>query len=161
MTIHERTERVVVAYDGDDVSTLALQAAAQYAAMSDMLLEVVYVVDVQPLGALAAIPEYIDQARYAGRQVLSQLPDILPPGVRFTARLTEGSPSHQILQEAEGARLLVVGSTTRSAFTGWAMGSVTLHCVLHAPCPVLVVPSLQHRKHHSTSPEQVEEWQPA
>ena len=161
MTVHERTERVVVAYDGDDTSALALQTAAGYAALSDMLLEVVYVVDVQPLGALATIPDYIDQARYAGRQVLAQLPDLLPPGVRFTTRLLEGKPSHLILQEAEGARLLVVGSTTRSALAGWAMGSVTLQCVLHAPCPVLVVPSLQHRAERSASPEQVEEWQPA
>jgi nucleotide-binding universal stress UspA family protein len=161
MTVHERTQRVVVAYDGDDVSALALQAAAQYAAQMDMLLDVVYVVDMQPLGALATIPDYVDQARYAGRRVLAQLPEILPPGVRFTTRLREGNPSHQILEEAEGASLLVVGSTTRSALAGWAMGSVTLHCVLHAPCPVLVVPSQQHRTQHSTSPEQVESWQPA
>ncbi|MBK5307144.1 MAG: universal stress protein [Frankiaceae bacterium] len=161
MTVHERTERVVVAYDGDDVSTLALEAAAQYAALSDLLLDVVYVVDAQPLGALAIIPEYIEQARYAGQRVLAQLPEILPPGVRFTTRLKEGDPARQILDEAEGARLLVVGSTTRSVIAGWAMGSVTLHCVLHAPCPVLVVPSLQHQTHRSTSPELVEARQPA
>ena len=153
MTVHTGSPRVVVGYDGDDASALALQVAAEQAARSDALLEVVYVVDLQPLGALATIPEYVDQARSTGSRVLAQLPEILPSGVRFTGRLREGHPAHQLLQEAEGASLLVVGSTTRNALKGWVTGSVTLHCVLHAPCPVLVVPSVQRQKSRSTSPE--------
>jgi nucleotide-binding universal stress UspA family protein len=161
MTEHEATQRIVVAYDGDDGSVLALQAAARHALLADAPLEVVYVVDVQPLGALATIPDYVDQARDAGHRVLAQLPELLPPGVRFTTRLREGSPARQILAAAEGAGLLVVGSTTRNALAGWITGSVTLHCVLHAPCPVLVVPSLQHDVHRSTSPAPATTWQPA
>ncbi|MET0764641.1 MAG: universal stress protein, partial [Blastococcus sp.] len=36
-------------------------------------------------------------------------------------------------------RLLVVGSRSRNQLRGVVLGSVALHCVMHAPCPVLVV----------------------
>jgi nucleotide-binding universal stress UspA family protein len=51
----------------------------------------------------------------------------------------EGHPGPVLVRAAEGARLLVVGSRSRSRLRGVVLGSVALHCVLHAPCPVLVV----------------------
>ncbi len=44
-----------------------------------------------------------------------------------------------LIQSALGADLLVVGSRSRSVLPGMVLGSVALHCVVHAPCPVLVV----------------------
>jgi nucleotide-binding universal stress UspA family protein len=44
-----------------------------------------------------------------------------------------------LLQRARSADLLVVGSRGRGAFRGLLLGSVALHCAMHAPCPVLVV----------------------
>jgi Universal stress protein family len=38
-----------------------------------------------------------------------------------------------------GLLLLVVGGRSRSRLTGMVLGSVALHCVVHASCPVLVV----------------------
>jgi nucleotide-binding universal stress UspA family protein len=35
--------------------------------------------------------------------------------------------------------LLAVGSHGRSAFTGMLLGSVSIHCVTSAACPVVVV----------------------
>jgi nucleotide-binding universal stress UspA family protein len=58
-----------------------------------------------------------------------------------TVRLVtvEGHPAQELVRQAEGARLLVVGSRSRNQLEGVVLGSVALHCVLHAPCPVLVV----------------------
>jgi nucleotide-binding universal stress UspA family protein len=39
-----------------------------------------------------------------------------------------------------GAGLLVVGSRRHGTFAGIMLGSVSQHCVQHAPCPVVVVP---------------------
>jgi nucleotide-binding universal stress UspA family protein len=53
----------------------------------------------------------------------------------------EGHPARVLMRKAEGARLLVLGSRSRSRnqLEGVVLGSVALHAVMHAPCPVLVV----------------------
>lgn len=44
-----------------------------------------------------------------------------------------------LLDAAQGAELLVVGSRGHHAVSGLLLGSVGLHCATHAPCPVLIV----------------------
>jgi nucleotide-binding universal stress UspA family protein len=44
-----------------------------------------------------------------------------------------------LLSVAERGELLVVGHRGRGAFAGMTLGSVSEHCVHHAPCPVVVV----------------------
>ncbi|SSC26012.1 Universal stress protein A, partial [Klenkia terrae] len=50
-----------------------------------------------------------------------------------------GEAGPALVDQAAGADLLVVASRGRGEFRGLLLGSVALHCVLHAPCPVLVV----------------------
>jgi nucleotide-binding universal stress UspA family protein len=45
----------------------------------------------------------------------------------------------ELTQRSEGADLLVVGSRGRGAVRSALLGSVALHCAVHASCPVLVV----------------------
>ena len=40
---------------------------------------------------------------------------------------------------AAGADLLVVGGRGRGPVRGILLGSVALHCAMHAPCPVMIV----------------------
>ncbi len=50
-----------------------------------------------------------------------------------------GEAGPALVEQAAGADLLVVASRGRGEFRGLVFGSVALYCVLHAPCPVLVV----------------------
>jgi nucleotide-binding universal stress UspA family protein len=43
------------------------------------------------------------------------------------------------VEASKGASLLVVGSRGQGAFTGMLLGSVSMHCVTSASCPVTVV----------------------
>jgi nucleotide-binding universal stress UspA family protein len=54
--------------------------------------------------------------------------------------VVEGHPAQVPLRAAGGAQLLVVGSRGHGTFAGIMLGSVSQHCVQHAPCPVVVVP---------------------
>jgi nucleotide-binding universal stress UspA family protein len=66
----------------------------------------------------------------------SQLPTV-------TTDVVEGPPSDLLVTAARDAELLVVGSRGYGAIRGLLLGSVALRCVVHAPCPVLVVPPLR------------------
>jgi nucleotide-binding universal stress UspA family protein len=57
------------------------------------------------------------------------------------ARAVEGAAGDVLVREAEGAELLVVGGRGHGALRELLLGSIALHCVLHAPCPVMVVPA--------------------
>ena len=55
----------------------------------------------------------------------------------FTA--VGGAAAHALIRTAEGADLLVVGRRGRGGFASTVLGSVSMQCVLHAPCAVTVV----------------------
>ncbi len=50
-----------------------------------------------------------------------------------------GHPAHALIEASREADLLVVGSHGHGAFTGMLVGSVSIHCVTNAHCPVVVV----------------------
>lgn len=56
-----------------------------------------------------------------------------------------GAPALPSLEEIK-ADLLVLGHRGRGAVRSALLGSVGLHCVLHAPCPVTVVRSAAARE---------------
>ena len=59
--------------------------------------------------------------------------------VPIERRAAEGDPAKTLLEAAEGAELLVVGSS-RNALERALLGDVARTCVSRASCPVVVVP---------------------
>jgi len=62
---------------------------------------------------------------------------VRPPEVLRT--ILPGGPATTLVDVAEGADLLVVGSHGRTGLRRMAMGSVAMAVVQHAFCPVVVV----------------------
>jgi nucleotide-binding universal stress UspA family protein len=60
-------------------------------------------------------------------------------GVPLRVRALPGAASEVLTEQARGADLLVVGHRGRGGFASAMLGSVGLHSVLNAPCPVTVV----------------------
>jgi nucleotide-binding universal stress UspA family protein len=52
-----------------------------------------------------------------------------------------GGAAHVLVSAAAGSPLLVAGSRGLGGFRRMLLGSVSLTCVLHAPCPITVVRS--------------------
>jgi nucleotide-binding universal stress UspA family protein len=63
----------------------------------------------------------------------------LDPAAQVEARLGYGHPAQVLIDESRTADLIVVGYRGHGGFTGMLTGSVTLHVVNHAVCPVVVV----------------------
>jgi nucleotide-binding universal stress UspA family protein len=61
--------------------------------------------------------------------------------VPITVDAGAGAPGRVLVEAADGADLLLLGHRGRGAVRSALLGSVGLHCVLHAPCPVTVVGS--------------------
>jgi len=60
--------------------------------------------------------------------------------VEIRTAVIHGHPAEVLLEVAVGAQMLVVGTRGHGTYSGILLGSVSQHCVQHAPCPVLVVP---------------------
>ncbi len=61
------------------------------------------------------------------------------PPAPVTVVTVHGTAGEALVQRAAGAELLVVGSRSRNTLSGMLLGSVSLHSVVHAHCPVMVV----------------------
>ncbi|MGY1739612.1 MULTISPECIES: universal stress protein [unclassified Blastococcus] len=134
--------RVVVGVDDSAVSRAALARAADEARQRDAELEVVAVFQPEAywsdLYAVTAPPlsETLEQARVRTEQLVA---GVLGAGADVRLRVLAGAPAEGLVQAADGAALLVVGSRSTSRLAGMLLGSVALHCAVHAPCPVMVV----------------------
>lgn len=63
-------------------------------------------------------------------------PELLP-----RAHIVQGHPGAMLCEAAAGAALLVVGTRGHTSAPADPLGSVSSHCVQHAPIPVAVIPT--------------------
>ena len=135
------TGSVVVGVDGSVASAPALEMAFAEAELHGLSVRAVAAWEPEPV---KDPPPLVDEAgmRMAAtarlEQLMSPLRD-LHPGVDAEAEVRVGSPREVLLEAAQGARLLVVGSRGLGGFRGLLLGSVSHALVQHAPCPVAVV----------------------
>jgi nucleotide-binding universal stress UspA family protein len=136
--------RVVVGVDGSPDSVTAARFAAVEARSRGAELHVVHAWSdtVSGYGGPPwAVPDATLQEEAASALQRSVRDAGLDGGVglRVRAEAVEGVDWDVLLDVAEGADLLVVGSRGRAGWAALLLGSVALHCVTAAPCPVAVV----------------------
>jgi nucleotide-binding universal stress UspA family protein len=61
------------------------------------------------------------------------------PDVTIRRAVTMASPTAALLDHADDAQLVVVGSRGHGGFAGLVVGSTSRALIYHAPCPLLVV----------------------
>ncbi|NTW42130.1 MAG: universal stress protein, partial [Cellulomonadaceae bacterium] len=140
---------VVVGADGSADSLEAIDLAAAEADWTGQALHVVHAwqeptvysaADVYPLGIG-------EQVRESERVILGESVAGLAdkyPDLAVHPHLAHEQPATALLDIAQHARLLVVGSRGRHGVARALLGSVSHTVVLHAPCPVMVARIRSH-----------------
>ncbi|WP_454554417.1 universal stress protein [Geodermatophilus nigrescens] len=145
--------RVVVGIDDSSIARAALVQAVGFARLLGARVEAVLVCQPVTYWSDITVPappvgESPEAARARAEGIVTAA---LGPGPHLEVEVSveTGAPGDVLVRRSADAGLLVVGSRSRSRLTGLALGSVALHCVLHAASPVLVV---RHGRAHAGTP---------
>jgi nucleotide-binding universal stress UspA family protein len=149
--------RVVVGVDGSPGARTALVLALDETARRGAVLDVVsaYAATLVWTGGVPLDVPNVEAVRADTEQRAQELVDevvrdafpagVPGPAVDVRVVAAEGRPVPVLLSAAEGADLLVVGSRGRGGMRSALLGSVALHCLSHAPCPVLIAHGFARR----------------
>ncbi|MEQ1785767.1 MAG: universal stress protein [Acidimicrobiales bacterium] len=138
-------ERIVVGIDGSETSRRALRWAVEEARLRHASVEVVHAWHLPYVGGYPYTAGAFDPAPFeqAARETLDAMVDetdadgLAAPIERI---LHLGDAATGVLDAAQGADLVVVGSRGLGGFAGLLLGSVGHHVAHHAPCPVVIIP---------------------
>ena len=142
--------QIVVGVDGSAESVEALRWAAGYAAATGGTISAVLSWHYPTAAGIVqpgSAPKLLsDDVRATMEDVLDKaVTDVFgtatPPNLH--ARVAGGHPAVVLADASRTADLLVVGNRGHGAFTGMMTGSVSMHCVNNAHCPVVVVRGAQ------------------
>ena len=147
-----RGPRIVVGVDGSDGARSALAWALGEAGRRGADLVVLsafpvdfywtdaYLLDPRRLDAVRADTETRTRALVDATRREPAVAGVTGAGtVPVQVVIVAGAAAEHLVNAAEDADLLVVGSRGRSGVRSTLLGSVALHCTTHARCPVVVV----------------------
>jgi nucleotide-binding universal stress UspA family protein len=138
--------RVVVGIDGSERSATALSVALTEAGPGGSVTAVRCHDVTDPwsdgygVAAVSSVQRVHQDALQRMEALLGELLVASAGEHPVVRRLSLTGPAGAVLvEQAAEADLLVVASRGHGEFRGLVFGSVALHCVVHAPCPVLVI----------------------
>jgi nucleotide-binding universal stress UspA family protein len=92
-----------------------------------------------PYGPVAVLDKS-DFGRFAAATLSASIGAVVGADSQVTIGpvVQHGNAAQVLLDAADGADVLVVGSRGYGGFAAALLGSVSQHCVHHAPCPVVI-----------------------
>jgi nucleotide-binding universal stress UspA family protein len=144
----DTTGVVVVGVDGSPSARAALDHALRDAARRSARVRII-AVGAPPerweaVYGMTAPPPPADVRVFLRETVEQQIAAVLDAdpllaAVERDVEAVVGAPGPVLVDASDGAELLVLGHRGRGALSSMLLGSVGLHCVLHAHCPVTVI----------------------
>ena len=147
MTDQGEARQVVVAgVDGSAESIAALSWAARYATATGATVRAVRAwhypgaVGGPPMEKAPAAVHAETEQRISA-ELAAAVAKAQPDGsaAMVETAVSYGHPAEVLIEESKHADLLVVGSHGHGRFSGMLVGSVSIHCITNASCPVVVV----------------------
>lgn len=134
--------RIVVGVDGSVSSKAALAWAVRQAKLTDAVVQAVTAWQYPgTYGYPAPAADDTNYEELAARVVTDAIAEVASPAgpVEIRPEVVQGNPAAALLAASAGAELMVVGSRGHGGFVEALLGSVSQHCVHHAPCPVVII----------------------
>lgn len=149
--------RVVVGFDGSEMSRAAVDwaAAAAHERGRDLVIVHAVMPPVATGGLGVGLPpslDLIDDLHAAALAEVEAAADAVRQRMGAPEILTAamiGSPSSILLAASETADLVVIGSRGHGGFKGLLLGSVGAQVAAHADCPVVVIRQLPSPEAHT------------
>ena len=135
---------IVVGVDGSVSAEAALKFALKEAALRGASLRVVCAWETAPDVPKGDVYPAEEFARYPKEQhaildrALARAAEV-EPSVICEGKVLAGQPASVLVEEAQHADMLVVGSRGRGGFASLLLGSVSQQVAHHAQCPLVIV----------------------
>ncbi|GAA2794284.1 universal stress protein [Saccharopolyspora taberi] len=134
---------IVVGVDGSSSSKAALRWAVRQAGLTGAGVRAVAAWEFPAFYSWEGGPmppeEFEQTARKSLDDAVDEVEHQTVGPVRISREIMHGHSAQVLLDAAEGAELLVVGSRGHGSFYGALLGSVSQRCAQHARCPVVIV----------------------
>ncbi|MFG1609743.1 universal stress protein [Actinoplanes sp. NPDC049265] len=138
-----RIGEIVVGTDGTPPGGAAVEWAAREAAHQRAGVRVVHAYDGDWRSArFDTTCAFADEDKHLAEAVVNDAErsvHAISPAVQVLTEAVPGDPTVSLLDAAEHADLVVIGSRGRTGLAGLASGKVGRHLIAQAPCPVVVV----------------------
>jgi nucleotide-binding universal stress UspA family protein len=137
--------RIVAGVDGSEASIQALEWAVRQAGLTGAVVDAVSAWQF-PVSYGWAVTDETDYSALAAGELTKAIATAgrVDETVEIRPRIVEENAAQALLDAAEGADLVVVGSRGLGGFSGALLGSVSQHVVHHATCPVVVIRGSRH-----------------
>lgn len=140
---------IVAGVDGSESSLRAVHWAALEARRHSVPLRLLHVCHPPPIrhGRIALPRSVAEALADCGKEYLADAEHLVgqvTPEVVVRSEQRQGHPAEEMIQSAETARLVVMGSRGIGGFTSLIVGSVALTVAARASCPVVVTPTTEH-----------------
>jgi nucleotide-binding universal stress UspA family protein len=140
-----RGEKILVAVDGSIFSDAAVDQAISLGGICNSQIILISVVDLYP-EQMEVAPALVEKMSAEARQHIGKAKQKIDKANIPCETIVHmgGKPHEYIVQEAKerGIDLIVMGTHGRTGIKRILMGSVAQNVIGHAPCPVLVVPTV-------------------
>ncbi|MFG1912308.1 universal stress protein [Kribbella sp. NPDC048928] len=135
---------IVVGYDGSTGSQSALRWATTEAVRTLAPLRLVeafeLVIITRPAPGKVVPLEAIRTSRQKGLDAVAENIRLHHPELTVETSLVGGAAARTLIEAAEDARMVVLGSRGLGGWSGLLVGSVAVQVTTHAHCPVVVIP---------------------
>ena len=137
----DEQRRIVVGVDGFESSKAALRWAIRQAKLTGAVVEAITAWHI-PVGTgwvpTPDMPDYQEDAFAVLTEAINEMSTV-DPDVQVCPRVVEGRAGQVLVDAADGADLLVVGSRGHRGLAEALLGSVGQHCATNASCPVVII----------------------